>query len=244
MNIKLTIDKNTINVDGVDIQCDVSPFIKKNRTFVPIRFVSEILGYNVDCDDKEKTVCIFDRKIYFDTMNKCAIDFYMHWNAMSIGMFREIGATIKQNEHGYFWDGVFIGKQKAVQEYKFDFKDAVAILHTHGGAGGSDYFSKEDMNLAKKHNMPIYMASPVGNCWIFDPNQKLTEKIWDGAPTDLRELSQYKKYDMKLNIKKFNEYFKIYHDLSDQPLGHIADYYNKMYSKGECYVLRVDADED
>lgn len=242
MKISLRIGETIIDKDGVQISSDTAPFIKDSRTFVPLRIIAETLNLSVRWDDATKEITIYDRKIYFDSMDECAIDFFMHWNAMSIGIFREIGATVKKGEQGYYWDGVFIGKQKAVQEYKYDFKDAVAILHTHGGAGGSDYFSKEDMSMAKKHNMPIYMASPVGNCWIFNPNQKLTEKIWDGAPTDLRELPQYKKYDMKANISKFNEYFNPYHDLTDQPLGHIADYYNKMYAKGEVYVLRVDAD--
>lgn len=243
MNIKLTIDRNIINVDGVDIQYDVAPFIKGDRTFVPIRFVSETLGYNVSWDDKEKSVYIFDRKIYFDTMDECAIDFYMHWNAMSIGILREIGATIKKDERGYYWDEVFIGKYASIPAYKFNFKDGIAMLHTHGGNNGSDYFSREDRSLADKHKIPIYMASPLGNCWVYNPNKKNTIQIWDGAPTDLREMPRYKNYNMKANIQRFNEYFKTYHDLVDQPLGHMADYYNKMYSKGECYVLRVDADE-
>ena len=244
MNIKLTIDRNIINVDGVDIQYDVAPFIKEDRTFVPIRFVSETLGYNVSWDDKEKSVYIFDRKIHFDTMDECAIDFYMHWNAMSIGILRELGATMKKDECGYYWDEVFVGKYASAPAYKFNFKDGVAILHTHGGVNGADYFSKEDTALAKKYGVPIYMASPLGNCWIYDPLKKKTEKIWDGAPTDLRNCKRYEKYDMRRNIQRFNDYFKNYHDLSDQPLGHTADYYNKMYSRGECYVLRVDADED
>lgn len=245
MKIKLSIGNKIIGVNSECIQMDTSPFIKDGRTFVPIRFVSEALKHNVSWDDATKTITIYDRRIHFKTMNECAIDFYMHWNAMSIGILRELGATIKQDDDGYYWDGVFIGNYDSVPEYKFDFKNAVAILHTHGGVNGADYFSKEDRHIAKKHSMPIYMASPLGNCWVYDPTEKVCEsKIWCGAPTDLRVLSRYKKYDMRANIQKFNEYFAPYHDLSDQPLGHIADYYNKMYSKGECYVLRVDADED
>lgn len=46
-NIKMKIGDSTFSVDGEDKQMDVEPFIKNNRTFVPIRFISEALGYEV-----------------------------------------------------------------------------------------------------------------------------------------------------------------------------------------------------
>ena len=249
MNIKLTIGDKNINSDGNNIKMDVAPFISNNRTFVPVRFISECLGKNVFWDDKKKEVTIYDRKVYFDTMNECAIDFYMYFNAMSIGIFREIGATIKYDSNGYYWDGVCIGKAKELPKYKLDFVGAVAILHTHGGCGGaSNSIAPADKDLACKHNMPIYMCSPVGQCWVYDPNSDNKKSImfYDGAPVDLRCLKQLEKEgykNLEKNIARFNEYFKRYYDLDDQPLGHIADYYNKMFSKGEVYVLRIDADK-
>lgn len=47
-----------IIVDGKDIACDVPPFIKDGRTFVPIRFVAEALGAEVKWDDNQKIVYI------------------------------------------------------------------------------------------------------------------------------------------------------------------------------------------
>ena len=34
------------------------PMIKDERTFIPVRFVSEILGYNVSWDDETKEITI------------------------------------------------------------------------------------------------------------------------------------------------------------------------------------------
>lgn len=45
--IELTIDSNTMLVDGRAVTMDVAPFIKDGRTFVPLRFVSEQLGATV-----------------------------------------------------------------------------------------------------------------------------------------------------------------------------------------------------
>ncbi|QOR36398.1 N-acetylmuramoyl-L-alanine amidase [Clostridium sp. 'deep sea'] len=45
--IVLTIDKNTVTRDSQTFTLDVAPQIINNRTYVPLRFVSEILGYEV-----------------------------------------------------------------------------------------------------------------------------------------------------------------------------------------------------
>ncbi len=57
-NIQLTIDSNIANVDGKRIKLDVSPIIVADRTLVPIRFVSENLGYNVNWDGDKRIVSI------------------------------------------------------------------------------------------------------------------------------------------------------------------------------------------
>ena len=44
MEIKLQIGNKYIEKDGLKAIMDVAPFLKDNRTFVPVRFVSEALG--------------------------------------------------------------------------------------------------------------------------------------------------------------------------------------------------------
>lgn len=45
-------------VDGKEIATDQPPFIKNGRTFVPVRFVAEALGYPVTWDEKKQSVII------------------------------------------------------------------------------------------------------------------------------------------------------------------------------------------
>jgi len=47
-----------IFVDGLEIATDAPPVIVQNRTFVPVRFVSEALGATVDWDEGTRTVII------------------------------------------------------------------------------------------------------------------------------------------------------------------------------------------
>jgi hypothetical protein len=37
---------------------DVAPIIKDSRTFVPLRFITEVMGYKVDWDATTKTITI------------------------------------------------------------------------------------------------------------------------------------------------------------------------------------------
>ncbi|MDO5037363.1 MAG: stalk domain-containing protein [Tissierellia bacterium] len=52
-----------IQVNGQEIVSDTAPFIENNRTMVPIRFISEALGYEVDWDQREqKAIIQVDKK--------------------------------------------------------------------------------------------------------------------------------------------------------------------------------------
>lgn len=57
--IVLKIDSKTAKVDDKEIVLlDVAPFIKNGRTMVPIRFISEVLGYEVEWDNLTREVTI------------------------------------------------------------------------------------------------------------------------------------------------------------------------------------------
>lgn len=56
--IRLWIDKKDLEVNGQKKTMDVAPYAKNNRTLVPIRFVAENLGADVDWNQKEKIVLI------------------------------------------------------------------------------------------------------------------------------------------------------------------------------------------
>ena len=45
--IVMTLDSKTYTVDGAEKTMDVAPFAKDNRTYVPVRFVGEALGFTV-----------------------------------------------------------------------------------------------------------------------------------------------------------------------------------------------------
>ena len=78
--VKLTIDSLTANVDGTETALDAAPCIVSDTTFVPVRFVSEALGYNVNFVPRTRSVLVCDRADYM-TVNGKAVT-YTEYEAM------------------------------------------------------------------------------------------------------------------------------------------------------------------
>ena len=57
--VLLGIGDKTAIVDDDEVQLDVKPYIDSERTMVPVRFVTESLGANVDWDGDTRTVLIY-----------------------------------------------------------------------------------------------------------------------------------------------------------------------------------------
>lgn len=57
-NIKLIIGKNTASVDGNMISFDSKSILKDSRTFVPLRFISETMGADVQWEKSIRSVYI------------------------------------------------------------------------------------------------------------------------------------------------------------------------------------------
>lgn len=57
-DIRLTIGSNYLLADGAKQAMDVAPYIRDNRTFMPVRFASEALGANVEWDPAKRQVLI------------------------------------------------------------------------------------------------------------------------------------------------------------------------------------------
>lgn len=59
-SIEVPINKNTILVNNEEQQIDSPAIIKNNRTFVPIRFIAENLGMQIDFDNNAREVTIVE----------------------------------------------------------------------------------------------------------------------------------------------------------------------------------------
>lgn len=236
--IKMRIGSKNIAVDGVELQMDTAPFLKNSRTFVPIRFVAEGMKLNVEWNNDTQTVTIYDRKKYFNTVDACAFDFAMHWNAASIAMFREIGAIIYKNDYGYYWDNIKVGKDKGVIWSIPEVRKGVAFIHSHSGGPhwSTKSMSKEDFDVSADCQRPLYMADSGGSLWVYNPAEDRPKQklVREGAPKDVRWM------DIKDSAKQQAEYFTMgYRCLDEYEHGYKADYYNKLHMKNKSYLKEV-----
>lgn len=75
--IKLWIDQYVAEVNGEKVEIDVPAKIINSKTMVPVRFITEKCGYNVEWDDTTKTVTIDDSPLYAQSAMSAATKFSM-----------------------------------------------------------------------------------------------------------------------------------------------------------------------
>lgn len=56
--IVLQLDNTTASVNGESVKLDVAPFLKDGRTLVPLRFVTEALGANLEWNAEEQSITL------------------------------------------------------------------------------------------------------------------------------------------------------------------------------------------
>ena len=233
----MQINNPSIEINGKKIKYDVAPIqVNDSRTLVPVRIIAESFGWLVDWDEATKTVSIYERQKYFNTIDDAAYDWAMHWNAMSIAMFKEMCAIIYKDINGYYWDNVRIsnadGKEVVFNTVKA--KKGVALIHSHGGGEhwNTKTMSKADLDVAKQFKKPLYMVDSGGCLWVYDPSEDKPKQklIKDDLPKDARW--------MAIDSSPMSIYFASTgnHELKDYELGYKAYYYNNLYLNGLSYL--------
>ena len=76
-------------------------------------------------------------------------------------------------------NGLGAGSGK-VEAGPFDPVLTVAMYHTHpmdDGSGAFEYFSYDDIRIAKKYKLNSYLGTPRGNVYMYNPHLGLKTKI-------------------------------------------------------------------
>lgn len=68
-NIEITVDSDKAKVNNKVVELEVKPFVKENRVFIPLRFISESLGEEVIWDERNKIVLVGKYKGEVNTEN-------------------------------------------------------------------------------------------------------------------------------------------------------------------------------
>ncbi len=113
--VVVTIDSPDAYIDGIYTAMDVVPRIIQGRTMVPVRFVSEAMGENVDWDDATKTVIVtgnknsglkklasdFHRPVPSEFTKSNAPDDLIYYDKSQYTSYREVNSNLKNPDDVY-----------------------------------------------------------------------------------------------------------------------------------------------
>ena len=94
---------------------------------------------------------------------------------------------VKKTQYSYRKPNRGTNNSSAVPKNPFGWYNQVAILHTHAAFDPNyynDVFSETDINLAKRAEMPIYVATPLGTLRRYNPSNDSDIIIFDDIPFD------------------------------------------------------------
>ena len=126
--IKLTIDSKDALINGVTKKLDVAATIIDDRTMIPVRFVSENLGFVVGWDDKTRTVSV---------------------TTGSVNTNKLTGVTVTNEKEGSYvtlkgLGGIVPKESKLTSPNRliFDFQSTTMLSKTTSLTGENVYFKK------------------------------------------------------------------------------------------------------
>ncbi len=161
--IKLTVGSTTAVVDGKEETLDTAPTIINNRTMLPIRFITENLGLDVNWDAETKTVTIKNTSSDNNTIVNTKLGKIQ--GTLSNGIYKYLGIPYAEAKEKFVkatpikqWDGIL----KATEYGKIS--PQFAIL----GIGENDAGDGKDNNC---QNLNIWTPS-------INDNQKRPVMVW------------------------------------------------------------------
>lgn len=112
-NIVLKIGDFNATIDGKAYTMDTKAVINQDRTFVPFRFVSEALGYQVEWDASLRTVTIFK----YDPSKWVRVD--------ENGEYAELSLNIPWSEYNRFMANCDYAEKIIAKKYNYDIAKKV-----------------------------------------------------------------------------------------------------------------------
>ena len=238
--IKLRIGSTAAEVDGQPKNIDTAPFIKNDRTYVPVRFIAEQMGFCVSWDEETQTVTISDKEnaAYFDSLDNCAVDWAMKFNNLSIGLHKELASSIYYCDKGYYYSFPNVGTSNNAVPSVIGGEKRAAVIHSHASTGNgtqkADKLSSGDIAAACTWKCDNYAVTPCGKTEVYRYASGKVETVSLCTPYDRRALKKLQTVWQYGDMKKNDDFFKSY-DIGTVSVE--ADFYNKLFYEGRQFPL-------
>lgn len=214
-------DSDAIKVilDGKQIQFDVDPEIKEDRTMVPMRAIFEALGYEIEWNSENRSV----RAVKDDVEINMHIDFYTFWKN---------GQPMRTDVAPYINNGRTLVPLRVLSEASgcsVDWKDAVRTVF-----------------IASPPKNPLPVATPSSATKPTDISDKkpAAESTPTPIPKDLAldvnelQIAENKDYQFKTTVKAYLADERLVWRSSDENVATIdSKGYLEAVDDGECIIM-------
>lgn len=207
--IKLTIGEKKALVGDKEVLIDVAPLIKKDRTFVPIRFVAENFDAKIDWDNANYKVIIEDKAVNLN-LNSEEEKYYDEISSLQT----QLASEFDNFKKSFFDNASKLSEEELLKAYADSEKNISDISVKIKNLNAPEKF-KEAQSYTIKANEKLQEILPMFKDAIItgDPNvsKKLVTELTD-AQTKIQEASDALK--AALNGEKYTprEDIKIYKD--------------------------------
>ena len=218
--ILMTIGDTNIPVNNEKIKNDVAPLIRKDRTYVPLRFVAENMNLKVNWDGKEKKVIINSQKDNItDGITNLSGD-----EKEFLNKFQSKQKIIEDNmtslKKSFFEKASTLSKEDLEKEYKRASKEISDAISELKNINVSDKF-RDTYNKAMEANERALTMLPDLKEAIINKDEDVAKKVvnlFTDFQIKMTELQDAYNANLKGENYKAREDIKAYTDNADKTI--------------------------
>ncbi len=218
--ILMTIGDTNITVNNEKIKNDVAPLIKKDRTYVPLRFVAENMNLKVNWDGKEKKVIINSQKDNItDGITGLSAD-----EKEFLNKFQSKQKIIEDNmtslKKSFFEKASTLSKEDLEKEYNRASKEISDAVSELKNINVSDKF-RDTYNKAMEANERALTMLPDLKEAIINKDEDVAKKVvnlFTDFQIKMTELQDAYNANLKGDNYKAREDIKAYTDNADKTI--------------------------
>lgn len=218
--ILMTIGDTNITVNNEKIKNDVAPLIRKDRTYVPLRFVAENMNLKVNWDGKEKKVIINSQKDNItDGITGLSAD-----EKEFLNKFQSKQKIIEDNmtslKKSFFEKASTLSKEDLEKEYNRANKEISDAISELKNINVSDKF-RDTYNKAMEANERVLTMLPDLKEAIINKDEDVAKKVvnlFTDFQIKMTELQDAYNANLKGENYKAREDIKAYTDGADKTI--------------------------
>lgn len=245
--IELFIGKKNVYINGDDSSIDVAPIIKNERTFVPLRFISESFDNDVKWDNNTRTVKINKKLIKVASILNDTYISSAYRNITPTSPLSKAKQVEDNNFNKPYYLNSFSNSNKSYANINYIYKPQSSFNGNHNKSDFSgNFITTEDLDFKKYRNEQIEHVERLlrqidlnkRNISTLNYNWKAERIAIQKLQEELRLIKEPKTVQDKIHLLKIN------HDLTQKQdrmkfQNEFVEFSDKSYFNFRKYYLKL-----